>query len=116
MNQPATSVMTAQYLSREELLDTTVRGLQTDLTQLVPAFDGLVMQWSHLFTGSGSDFDQIGIKLSELKEALTAGHAPQIAEMLHGLSKLTRDAAGDDAALNRLAEALSDAAGRVAQV
>jgi ABC-type transporter Mla subunit MlaD len=108
--------MTTQYLSKEDLLQTTVQGLQNDLTQLAPALTGLIMQWSHTFGQTDGDFDRIGIKLSELQDAVTLGRAPQIAEVLHSLSKLTREVAPNDQGLTELANALSDAAGRVAQM
>jgi ABC-type transporter Mla subunit MlaD len=112
--------MTEQYLSNDDLLTTTTAALQTDLAVIVPTFDGLVGQWSNAFNQSGGDFGQIGAKLSELKEAVTANDTPRIAEVMNTLSDLTRQMADQTdgklaPALNELATTLSDAAGKVAQ-
>ena len=112
--------MTGQYLSNEDLLTTTTSALQTDLAAIVPTFDGLVGQWSHAFTQNEGDFDQIGIKLSELKQAIDSQDTPRIAEVMNTLSDLTRQVAGEadgnlTVHLNQLADTLSDAAGKLAQ-
>lgn len=104
----------------QALLQSTLQRLQAGVEHVSPANE-LIDQWSQALGEGNLTFENIADELFELKKALADGRAPEIAESLHTLSKLTKQAADESndvdvvGQLTQLALILDDASARVAQ-
>lgn len=87
-----------QAHNADQLLDITVRELNTDPGHLQPMANSFIDQWVRALGSGHLVLDDISDELEQLKAALATGKKLQIAESLHSLAKLTRqslDGAGD---------------------
>ncbi|MFD1143262.1 hypothetical protein ACFQ4C_19195 [Larkinella insperata] len=79
-----------QAQNADQLLNITVRELNTDPVHLQPMANSFIDQWVRALGSGNLVFDDISDELEQLKKALATGKNLQIAESLHSLAKLTR--------------------------
>ncbi|GAB3270304.1 hypothetical protein GCM10027347_40900 [Larkinella harenae] len=74
----------------DQLLDITLRELNTDPAHFQPMANSFIDQWVRALGSGHVVLDNIADELEQLKAALATGKQLQIAESLHSLAKLTR--------------------------
>ena len=74
----------------DQLLDITLRELNTDPVHLQPMANSFIDQWVRALGSGNLILDDISDELEQLKAALATGKSLLIAESLHSLAKLTR--------------------------
>jgi hypothetical protein len=74
----------------DQLLDITIRELNTDPAHFQPMVNSFIDQWVRALGSGHLVLDDISDELEQLKAALASGKSLLIAESLHSLAKLTR--------------------------
>lgn len=78
----------------QQLLASTLRRLQQEAEHISPV-DELIDQWSEALGEGNLTLENVADELFSLKQALKEDKPPRIADSLHTLSKLTKQAANE---------------------